>query len=165
MVMDVLLNHVCGSAGKVCLNVLPSFAENSMPAGAGALLNELAHTFTFNVVANFFVPRAASLARSGPLANSAAPLTIATILMPTALSPLRSTGPTLNPTVATAWASMLFFDSVLGRGPKSLTGEFWLLYAALLLGTLGGILLAVLVRPSVERAWAAVYRQLRGRRD
>ena len=161
---SIASNHR-GEAGAICLDLLPSLSGAGAPA-AGALLNELAHTFAFNLVANFLVPRASAAARGGPLADAAGPITIATVLMPAALSPVRSTGPTLNPAVATAWAAMLAFDGALGAGaPAASLPGFWALYAALMLGTLGGIALALRARPVVERAWGAVYRRLFGRRD
>ncbi len=124
---------------------------------AGAFLNELAHTLCFNVAVNFFAPRAAALAAGGALARAAGPTAIASTLMLTVLSPERTTGPTLNPSVATAWAAMLAFDRLL-TGRPALPAAFWGLYAALMLGTLGGVVIALRVRPAFDRAWAAVLR-------
>ena len=152
------------SAGEVCIRILPTLWGPAAPA-AGALVNEFAHTFLFTLVGNFLVPRVEAASRDTVLDRAAGPLAIAVLLMPTVLSPLRSTGPTVNPAVATAWAAMLVFDGLLGGPPAAALASFWGLYAALLLGTFAGVLLAVRLQPTVERAWAAASRRVARRRD
>ncbi len=144
-------------AGQICLPILPVLSSAHETPAAGALLNEFAHTFLFNAAINFFAPRATAAAAGGPLARAAAPLVIATALMFTVLSPACITGPALNPAVATAWASMLAFDRLLASRPP-LPPAFWGLFAALILATLGGVVIALRARPHVDRAWAAVRR-------